>query len=104
VEEEEQIENTISRELRTMLPYQVWKDLTEFAKACTKTGLGKWDYGVAVRLLLENSNNIAFYQQVSIKMIELENRIAELENQGVKAPIEVKEVRTLGGVIHGNIK
>lgn len=64
--------NIISRRFSTMLPLDVFVGLTNFAKQHTQTGLGKFDYGVALRILL-NGNNFAE------RLDDLEQYIAEVE-------------------------
>lgn len=64
-----------------MLPLDVLVDFTKFAKKYTKTGLGKFDYGVALRFLLERSNT--------------EDRISELEDQIIILEMKIKEPVTL---------
>ncbi len=91
---EENQDTVVSKELKTMLPIDVHHALTEYAKAVSKTGLGKWDYGVAIRSLLEQTQNLGSINFLATKVLELEERIDSLENN----PIERKEtVKFLGG-------
>ena len=60
-----------------MLPLDVFIAFTEFAKKYSGTGLGKFDYGVALRILLEKS--------------KMDDRISELEDQLTIMEMRMKE-------------
>lgn len=60
-----------SKFLRTLLRADIAERLEIYAKSL-QTGMGKWDYGVAIERLLDN---LEFVQEVSI----LQQRIDELE-------------------------
>lgn len=64
--------NVISRRFSTMMPLDVLIDFTKFAKETTKTGLGKFDYSVALRILLDRS-------KIQEKIDSLEDHIDMLE-------------------------
>lgn len=96
--EEEFKENetdTISKELRTMIPADIHIMLTDYAKAVAKTGLGKWDYGVAIRLLLEKART---YDMIAALWSEV-NELKELiHSQG--SFDENSVVKTFGGDVN----
>ena len=89
---EEEKEEVVSRGLDTMLPLDVHKNLTEYAKLFTKTGLGKWDYGVAIRSLLEKASILSLVNILAERVANLEERLNKLEGKK-------KKVRTFGGEI-----
>lgn len=86
-EREEESIDYVSKELRTMLPADVHKSLTVYAQIVSKTGLGKWDYGVAIRSLLEKAE---LYEV----MVEILARLDKLEKKK-------DGVKTFGGDING---
>ena len=85
--------SVISRRFTTMLPLDVIADLTRFTEKNTLTGLGKYDYGVALRILL----NRAEHEE---RIIDLENAVIELQGRLNGEIIELKEeeqeVKTFG--------
>ena len=91
-EEAPQVEELVSKGLETMLPADVHIALTKYAKEVSKTGLGKWDYGVAIRNLLRDSQILSLMGLLGDKIMELEERMKELEK-------EEKGVKTMGGRI-----
>ena len=72
MKEKKQQNNVISRQFTTMLTLDVLADLTIFAKQYAGTGLGKFDFGVALRILLDRSDYLS-------KVEELEDRLTILE-------------------------
>lgn len=74
--------NTISKKLSTWLPLDVHRGLTEFAKVHALTGLDKFDYGTAIRILLMKS-------EMCDRWFELKDKIDELESKIDKKPEEV---------------
>lgn len=81
----------ISKELRTMIPAATHHALQEFAKRITQTGLGKWDYGVAIKILLERSQIFELIGIAFRKIAELETRLAKFEGKP-----EEKSILTFG--------
>lgn len=91
--------NEISRKLQTMIPLDVYADLNKLARKFSFTGLGKIDYGVTLRFLIEKYDE---YELVYKKLIEqderlmyLESRIDELTNPSNQKS-KSNEVKTFG--------
>lgn len=73
--------NVVSRRFETMFPIDVIAEFTNFAKHNAGTGLGKFDYGVALRILLERNN---YYEVVSCleeDILDLQSQIHEIKKQ-----------------------
>lgn len=85
VKEKKIMGNTISRKFETMMPLDVFANFTTFAKANAGTGLGKFDFSVALRILLERNT---YYEVVS----ELQEDILDLQSQinGLRSEISNK--------------
>lgn len=84
--------NIISRRFSTMMPLDVFADLTRYAKRHAGTGLGKFDFCVALRQLLEKS-------KWSERMDDLEQYIAEVEaktEQPKPEPVKEELPKTFG--------
>ena len=64
-----------SRRLSTMVPLEVFQELTRFAKEEASTGLGHFDYGIAIKLLLERS-------EVYKRLNNIETKLKEIEKNG----------------------
>lgn len=73
--------NVISKKFETMLPLDVSADLTRFAKVMASTGLGKFDYGVALRILLERNNYYEVVSELQTEFFELQAQFNELKHQ-----------------------
>ena len=83
--------------LKTILKKEVFNKLTSFAKNYA-TGINKWDYGVAIQILLEHYESNNGISQVNNKLDELLS-ILEQPDQ-FKGTDEVKEekcIELLGG-------
>ena len=85
-------EDIVSRKLETMIPLDVYKGLNNFAKVMTKTGLGKYDYGVAIRILLQRSDIL---EAVNLLMQDIQMLREEVSLLREKPKEE--EVKTFGG-------
>ncbi len=81
--------NVISRKFSTMLPLDVFADLTRFAKRYSGTGLGKFDYGVALRLLLERNN---FMERIEALEEYVENLKEMIQSKPQETPKETKSI------------
>ena len=57
-----------------MLPLGVFQELTRFAKSEVQTGLGKFDYGLAIKLLLERNN-------INTRLDKIENQLNKMEDK-----------------------
>jgi len=81
-----------SKKLETWLPLDVFQAFTAFCKAETKTGLGKFDYGVGLRLLLMKAQYADYF-------FVLDERLKQLEIKGSEEPNHIpkgwREVSTL---------
>jgi hypothetical protein len=66
------MDSQVSKKLSTMLPLDVFNGLTQFAKQYALTGMGKFDYGVAIRILLLKS-------EYADRIYSLDKRIDELD-------------------------
>ena len=94
---EEVDDEVVSKELRTILPIDVHNDLTAFAKSYTKTGLGKWDYGTAIRIALDKARMYDILIGLMETQQDHDERITKLEGGGI-----IKSgVKTFGGEIDG---
>lgn len=93
------MENTIVKKLNTWLPLDVFEALTEFAKQNAGTALSKYDYGVAIRILLLKS-------MYADHLFELDERVSRLETktQENQIPLGYKEIKTLKDTQSNNQK
>lgn len=82
-------EQNISRKLETMIPLDVHQGLTSFARSMTKTGLGKYDYGVAIRILLERAETLKAFEILSQRITDMESKLEKLEQEEEKPKEEV---------------
>lgn len=69
--------NVISRRFSTMMPLDVLIDFTKFAKEYTGTGMGKFDYSVALRVLLERSKTMEKIEELEEQLMIMEMKIKE---------------------------
>lgn len=83
-------ENEVSRQLDTLIPLDVYKKLLDFAKENTMTGTGKWDFGNAIKILLERDETrdilSDFDQRIEIlelEMNKLKNSNSQKKESGV---------------------
>lgn len=92
--------NEISKKLETMLPLDVYQRLTEFAKREAKTGLGKFDYGVAIRILLNRAEIFELITNLLYRIETIESRLNDIEIY-IQEQMKNKEegVQTFGGMI-----
>lgn len=95
---EENNSNEISRKLETMLPLDVFQRLTEFAKREARTGLGKFDYGVAIRILLNRAEIFELLNNLLCRIEILEGRVTDIENF-IQNMLKNREegIKTFGG-------
>lgn len=93
--------NEISKKLSTFLPVDVYFELLEFAKENTTTGFGKFDFGTAIRILLQKSKIFEGLEVLNQRMNDIEVRLHELENKKTDIPKESSdtfEIKTLGDI------
>lgn len=87
------MDSQVSKRLNTWLPVRVFNELTEFAKANAGTAMEKWDYGVAIRILLMKSTYADLIFEMNKKIDEIESKI---NNQSkTEVPEGFYEVKTL---------
>jgi hypothetical protein len=65
-------ENEASYRLNTMLPFDVFRDFVRFCKKNSRTGIGKFDFGVGLRILLMKA-------EYADKLKELEEKINKIQ-------------------------
>ena len=72
--------------LKTMLPLDVKMRLIAYAKEHASTGTGSWDFGVAIRKLLDMNELSLVLNQVILKLNQLEEKVyeGELEEQTIE--------------------
>jgi hypothetical protein len=92
-------ENEVSRQLETLVPLDVYRKLLDFAKENTTTGTGKWDFGNAIRLLLERSNTMEALGELDERIEILELEMTKLKAQSNSQKKE-SSVATFGGTKH----
>jgi len=63
-----------SYRLNTMLPFDVFTEFIRFCKANTMTGMGKFDFGVGLRILLMKS-------KYADMLYDMDKRISLLESE-----------------------
>ncbi len=73
--------NEVNRKMVTWLPMDVFGKFNKFAKENTITGLGKFDYGVALGMLLDRSEYYDMYEALEQRMTELEDYVRILGNK-----------------------
>ena len=92
-------ENKVIKKLETYLPIDLFEELKDFATKNTETAFGKFDFGVALRILLLKS----YYTDILLENLSrlegkvnmLENEIAELKHKE-EIPAGYREIKTLG--------
>ncbi len=94
--EERQL-NEISKKLVTWLPMDVYFELLDFAKRNTTTGLGKFDFGVAIRLLLQKSKIMDGLEIINERINQLEIALHELQDKPEEES-DSNEVKTFGDI------
>lgn len=87
-EELKEDEQLISRQINSMLAADVYYRLEAYCKKVSLTGIGKWDFGVGIRSLLDKAEK---YDTLVMRIEDLENRVKEIE-----AKKEDEEVSTFG--------
>lgn len=97
----EEINSEVSKKLNTFLPLDVFMGLTDFCKENAQTGLGKFDFGVGIRILLQRSRIFEGLEVLNERMNQLEVKIAELETKEV--PETVKEIKTFADIKHNQL-
>jgi len=75
--------NDIKRKFSTMLPLDVVKKLLVLARETSKTGFGKMDYGVALRVLFERAEKNNDIEKI-LNKIELLEKYLTMEKGGIK--------------------
>jgi hypothetical protein len=80
-----------SYRLNTMLPFDVFTEFIRFCKLNASTGLGKFDFGVGLRILLMKAQYADMLYEFDKRMSVLENK--ENHNQPEEQP---KTVKTFG--------
>jgi hypothetical protein len=87
-----------SYRLNTMIPFDVFTNLIRFCKKNVSTGLGKFDFGTGIRVLLMKSEYADMIYDLDNRLIALENKI-ENKSQSEDKPTIPKgcyEVKTFG--------
>jgi hypothetical protein len=92
-------ENKVIKKLETYLPMDLFEELKDFAKKNTETAFGKFDFGVALRILLLKS----YYTDILLENLSrLEGKVGMLENEisdmkhKEEIPKGYREIKTLG--------
>ena len=90
--------NVISRRFETMMPLDVFAGITRFAKENAGTGLGKFDYSVALRILLERNSYYEVVSEIQEDLLRLQAQVNELTNKlNVPQPAKNEsKVKTFG--------
>ena len=79
-----------------MLPLGVLIEFTKFARKWTSTGLGKFDYGVALRILLDRNQKFEQLEELFDRINELEERMSYMNNPSNKQKVKKEGVKTFG--------
>jgi hypothetical protein len=61
-----------SYRLSTMLPFDVFTDFVKFCKENSKTGIGKFDFGVGLRMLLMKAKYADKLEEIELRLNKLE--------------------------------
>ena len=64
--------NEASYRLSTMLPFEVFTELIRYCKENTRTGLGKWDIGLGIKMLLIKAKYADKLERIESRLIKLE--------------------------------
>ena len=64
-----------------MMPLDVFAGITRFAKENAMTGLGKFDYSVALRILLERNDYYEVVSDIQEDLLRLQAQVNELTNK-----------------------
>jgi hypothetical protein len=88
-----------SYRLNTMLPFDVFTEFIRFCKANTMTGMGKFDFGVGLRILLMKSKYADMLYDMDKRISLLESN-KETNNQPESEP---KTVKTFGITKHKEV-
>ena len=83
----------VIRKLDTWLPLDVYKRLLSFSKENASTGLGKFDYGVAIRILLDRSKMMEYFDILNERIEILELELNKLKSQPKKETGDLAVVR-----------
>jgi hypothetical protein len=75
----------------------VYFELLDFAKKNTLTGFGKFDFGAAIRLLLQKSRTMDGLELLNQRLNELEVAIHTLENKPEEES-HSDEIKTFGDI------
>jgi len=93
--EQKQEENLI-RILHTELPDEVFRDLKYYAQSLS-TARGYWDFGVAIKRLLDLSRFEVQFKQLEERIIFLEGQLINKEFEIDDAVEEYDSIEMLGG-------
>lgn len=94
---EEQELNEISKKLITWLPMDVYFELLDFAKKNTMTGFGKFDFGAAIRILLQKSRTMDGLELLNERLNQLEIALHQLESKPEEES-HSDEIKTFGDI------
>ena len=89
------MENNVSKYLGTWLPLDVYESFNAFAKQYARTGLDKFDYGVAIRILLMKSMYADMVYSLNERISKLE-ALQQPTQSLSQIPEGYREVRTMG--------
>jgi hypothetical protein len=89
------MDSQTSKRLETWMPLDVFENLTAFAKAWAGTGLGKFDYSVAIRILLLRSQMLDRLDEFEERLEKLESKSYSQEQES-EIPKGYYETKTLG--------
>jgi hypothetical protein len=88
-------EQLISRRLNTMLPADVFYELQDYCKKISLSGMGRWDYGIGLRILLKEAREKNDLLEI-MKNIQ-PNQITQEPEKEDKEEKEEDDVQTFGG-------
>tara|TARA_Y100000310_G_scaffold339102_1_gene430736 strand:- start:4250 stop:4558 length:309 start_codon:yes stop_codon:yes gene_type:complete len=88
--------NDESKKLNTMLSLDVYLRLLDYAKTHTVTGLGTWDFGVAIRKLLDNTEILYSQANVLRELESVSERVNALEESHIEKQTEKEKPEHTG--------
>ena len=68
----------LDKKFTTWMPVRVFKRLNDFAKNNAMTGLGKFDYSIALSMLLDRADYYELYEALEQRVEELEEYVARI--------------------------
>jgi len=92
------IESDKGRFLRTVLKKDVYDKLTSFAQSYS-TGGDKWDYGVAIQILLDFYEQHSSVAQINMKLDAIVSLMQEQPEQEAPVEKEPEGIELLGGEV-----